>query len=409
MGVNFNLKEKKRTYSTIRLIYRFKSQRMVFGTGINVPVKFWDTKKQRAKYTPAFPDATHVNLQLKNIEDTTLSIIRERQSKGLSVLPGAIKSELIIRLQPIETTEAISFFKFADQFIQDRSVNPEFSKGTITNYKKYLKHLKTFHKSYPFDFDSMDLAFFEKFKAYLLKKDLSTNYVSKIIESVKIFLNDAVEKEITKTVKFRSKKTKLKTQEVYDIYLSVKELKHLFTFDLSDEKRLSDTRDHFLIGAFTGQRISDFTLLIKENFRTIDGVVFIVDQAQKTGITAMIPAHPIVLSIMEKHNWDLPKPYVDQKFNQKIKVICHLAGLKEKVVFYEYKGGKRQKIILPKYQMVSSHTARRSFITNGLIAGLSETLIMKMTGIKKRETLNKYIKLTPLDAGALAAQNDFFK
>ena len=58
------------------------------------------------------------------------------------------------------------------------------------------------------------------------------------------------------------------------------------------------------------------------------------------------------------------------------------------------KGGKYKEDTMEKWQMVSSHTARRSFATNLYNQGVEVITIMKMTGHRTEGAFLKYIKVT---------------
>ncbi len=61
-------------------------------------------------------------------------------------------------------------------------------------------------------------------------------------------------------------------------------------------------------------------------------------------------------------------------------------------------GGKQIVIKKPKYEFVSSHTARRSFATNEYMAkGLNVRDIMAITGHKTEKSFYKYIRQTPME------------
>jgi integrase len=78
----------------------------------------------------------------------------------------------------------------------------------------------------------------------------------------------------------------------------------------------------------------------------------------------------------------------------------------EKVI---YRNTKPISKILPKFELVASHTARRSFATNAYKAGVPAISIMKITGHHKSETLMKYIKITEEENAVLMVSHKFFK
>ena len=62
------------------------------------------------------------------------------------------------------------------------------------------------------------------------------------------------------------------------------------------------------------------------------------------------------------------------------------------------KGNKNIEVIKPKYEWITSHTARRSFCTNEFLAGTPVKLIMKISGHKKETRFYKYIRITAEEA-----------
>jgi len=59
------------------------------------------------------------------------------------------------------------------------------------------------------------------------------------------------------------------------------------------------------------------------------------------------------------------------------------------------KGGKRITEAHPKWELVTSHTARRSFATNLYKSGFPSISIMGITGHRTEKAFLKYIKVTP--------------
>jgi integrase len=86
------------------------------------------------------------------------------------------------------------------------------------------------------------------------------------------------------------------------------------------------------------------------------------------------------------------------EFNRHIKTIGKLAGIQERMKFSYKKGNKNVEVIRPKYDWITSHTARRSFCTNEFLAGTPVKLIMKISGHKKEAHFYKYIRITPEEA-----------
>ena len=196
-------------------------------------------------------------------------------------------------------------------------------------------------------------------------------------------------------------------EEVDSIYLTNDELQTLFTLDLGDTPRLAKVRDLFLIGCYTGLRFSDFTQLRPANI-VLGGRILTV-ATQKTGARVSIPLNPNVLAILAKYtrtnNADttgpgtLPRALTNQKFNQYLKELAERAGAVNPafcslIERTRTEGGRKETRTVQKWELVTTHTARRSFATNAFLAGLPPESIMKVTGHKSAVMFMKYIKVT---------------
>jgi site-specific recombinase XerD len=180
-------------------------------------------------------------------------------------------------------------------------------------------------------------------------------------------------------------------EESDTIYLNENELNQLYNFDFSNNKRLERVRDLFLVGAWTGLRFSDFTRISKENIKGD----FIEIEQQKTGKRVLIPLHSVVSEIWQKYGEKLPPNITNQKLNDYIKEVCQKVGITEHEQKAITKGGVKTSTRYEKWELVSSHTARRSFATNLFLSGFPTLSIMQVTGHRTEKAFMRYIKVTP--------------
>jgi integrase len=118
--------------------------------------------------------------------------------------------------------------------------------------------------------------------------------------------------------------------------------------------------------------------------------------AVKTSRKLSIPLLPEADAIIERHLAEggrLPK-ISNQKMNEYLKELCELSGIIEEVERTEFRGGIEQKIVQKKFELVTTHTGRRSFVTNSLRRGLRVDIVMKLSGHKSLASFKKYIKET---------------
>ena len=173
------------------------------------------------------------------------------------------------------------------------------------------------------------------------------------------------------------------------VYLTEKELMKIYMLDLSNNKRLEQVRDAFCFGCFTGLRHSDFSSVKKAN---IKGEV-IQMASFKTKDRLEVPLNDFSNAILKKYDYQIPS-ISNQKFNDYIKEIGKLAEVNEPVILTKYKGAEEVKFEKPKWQFLSSHCARRTFVTLSLEKGMRAETVMEITGHKNYYTFKRYIKIT---------------
>ncbi|GAB4036700.1 site-specific integrase [Spirosoma gilvum] len=399
--VTYLLRDPKAKKPTpINCIVRFDNQRINVGTGFKVLPSHWNLKTSRVKNVVDALDKDEINGFLIDLESTIKEIVTElRATRSLTV--EAVRQRINAYLKPAaepEKPKQAALFSFIDQFIEDapQRVNIETGKHiherTIKKYRTTVKVLREFASTYkrPVDFDTMDLDFYGDFTAYLTKKEgLAVNSVGKYIQTLKVFLNEATAKGINAKLDYKSNRFKVLKEDADSIYLTEPELQRLNYLDLSGKPRLERVRDLFLVGCYTGLRFSDFTAIRPEYIK--DGLIRM--EQFKTMGKVVIPCHPIVTALLEKYNGRLPQSISNQKMNDYLKELCQLAGLTSKEGKGITKGGVRVVRSVEKWQLVSTHTARRSFATNMYLLGVPAITIMRITGHKTEKAFMRYIKL----------------
>ena len=210
-----------------------------------------------------------------------------------------------------------------------------------------------------------------------------------------------------------SKKKVQEADKAKEIYLEEAELQSLYEMRL--EGLRDRVRDVFLVGCYTCQRFSDYSRLRREYFTTTaKGTKVVRIVQEKTGNSVVIPVlNDNLLHIAEKYDYNIPK-VSDVILNRYIKQILKdlsfsvpslarkertLLTMKERekeeqeLTFFER--DDKGHVIKPRYELVSSHTARRSGITNLYLSGSFDNFqMMSISGHKDEKTFSDYIKLS---------------
>ena len=210
------------------------------------------------------------------------------------------------------------------------------------------------------------------------------------VKLFKSFLNWATERGYNNLLEYKKFKTKGTENEV--VYLTEQELLRLFNLDLSGNPRLEKVRDVFCLACFTGQRFSDVSKLKAEHIR--NGKWYL--HTQKTKDLIEIPLNDYALEIVQKYfDNGLQFPVITNKFsNRCLKELGQIAEIVEPITIVRYKGAERLEHTKPKYELIGTHTARRTFVTLSLEKGLRQEIVMSVTGHKDYRTLKKYIKIS---------------
>lgn len=222
-----------------------------------------------------------------------------------------------------------------------------------------------------------------------MQQDLKhlNNTTGKYISSFKTFLAWASDQGLATSSDFH--RFKVFHEEADIIYLTWEELLHLYNLDLKELPHLQSTKEAFCFCCFTGLRYSDIAKLTKEN---IKGDHLLLN-TQKTRDRLTIPLNDYANAILKRNNYCLPVT-TNQHTNRNLKEIGEKARIKDPVMIVKYRGAEEVRISEPKYNLITTHTARRTFVTLSLEKGMRAETLMQITGHKSFKTLKKYIKIT---------------
>ncbi|HPM87423.1 MAG TPA: integrase, partial [Bacteroidales bacterium] len=128
---------------------------------------------------------------------------------------------------------------------------------------------------------------------------------------------------------------------------------------------------------------------------------------QKTGEKCIIPIRPELNFILSKYDYNLPRTH-EQKVNKYIKEVVKMAEIIETVSYEESRGGLKVKKSEPKYELIKTHSARRSGCTNMYLAGIPTIDIMKISGHKTEREFLKYIKVSKEETAVILSDHPYF-
>lgn len=414
------LKENKNEEFTIYLFFTYGTKRLKFSTGIKTNFNDWDFSKQRFKNRAHIKDRDSKNTSLSKIEDSINKVYSELSQETTDITPAFLKNRLQLELNSNSVSnkknQKLTFSELVDKFIKYKDGN--IKAVTLRSYKQASKHLKTFqnHVGRLYELDEIDSQFHKDFVKYLQEeKEFTKNTIGKHIKTIKTFMNYALTEGYTSNQSFKSSEFKVSKEITTEIYLTEDEIEAFRNFDLSKYPKLSHARDIFLIGYYTGQRVSDYNSFKEEDIQTIKGqdyFVIIQQKNKKKGRKVYCPITKEIKKIMNlRHDGLPPKRIPDKDINDYIKQIGQMLDLDSlnKLIKCEYtKAGKQVVEMLPKYKLIKSHTARRSFATNKYKAGMNVYDIMLFTGHTTEKEFYKYIRIKDEERVSHVLKSGFF-
>ena len=348
-----------------------------------------------------------INILLDKYANTFKNEMRNCAIDGIAPIATIIRErmERVLRPALITSDQKIpTLTEFMDIYIKGNIGlrAPNTIKSHISTKNRFIEYCRACGKR--FDFNDINLEWRSGFIKFLQQRGVTRNTEGKHIKNIKVFLNEAIERKLTTNVEFRSKSFSKPNEEVDKIFLSMEEINKIAQLDLSDDYLKEVVRDYFVISCLTSLRYSDFIRIKPENI--------VNDQIQlktiKTGQDVVIPIAPLVKSIFEKYAFNLPKAPVNQVFNRYLKDIGCKAEIDEPITVTKTIGGIKKVEIYKKWELISSHTGRRSLISNCILQGINTSAIMLISGHKSPKAFQVYVRINQKQNAEVLGKHAFF-
>ena len=436
-------KENKKKEHQVRITVAMRGVRMVGTIGYNVPMSMWDAKRKQFKKGVANSDGvdsdiiksrlsdieSHFNnLELRTTDKFTMEQLRaelakaiaKNQAKLAAINDGASEEVIEKKEAEAEKKERKPKVKpateYVDEFIREESRLKEWSLETLKMVKSFKNHLLKFKKTAGLDFFNKDGL--DKYITYLRADcGLEENSVQKQYKNLTWFLRWAIRKGYTQIRYVESYEPVFKTVKKPVIFLTKEELDKLYKLEIpasgtvlklrtyegeeyektvQDSAAMSKARDLFCFCAFTSLRYSDVVEVRRVDIQK--GVLNIT--TQKTHDRLPIVLHKNALAILDKYKDEDFKngkalPYItNQQMNRALKDLGEICGFTTPYTITCYRNGIRYDEVYPKYELIGTHTGRKTFICFALSNGVPPDVVMKFTGHCDYKSMKPYIDIT---------------
>ena len=382
--------------SPVHLVVYFDGARLKCATGEKCKPADWNADRQ--KFRASYPLAEEANLLLARLATDTLAWWRKLRASGEAPTLAGLRA--VLRPVPVEAAgptapnsitvlntehrEALRARGYANHTLRQRKMLCSW----LGNYERDRGEL--------LDPTTYDLATHDRVLHYLrFDRNLAQNTIASFVRGLKVFLRWCRE-ERAMSVPVELRKLQGKHADVLKMWLSAEDLAALTTAMLP--AHLTRVRDVLLFCCYTGLRYSDVWALQPGNLHEWDGarVLRLVQTKTRTGVSIYLTE--AAGAIIDRYAGDgerarLLPVLANQVMNRHLKQVGKYAGLTAPVVVSERVGGEMVKTSVPKYELLTSHTARHTFATQSLLRGMPVEVLQKVMGHAKIQTTLIYAKV----------------
>ncbi|HPS49251.1 MAG TPA: site-specific integrase [Bacteroidales bacterium] len=367
-------------------------KRLKSTTGLTIHYDLWDHKN--GLVVASHNHSTQINKVLSDLR-------KELEDVCYNAPPGIKLNNAYISGKLSKNQRSTKgFFGFFDAYITEKE--KELQPSSIKKLNTIKSHLKEFSekKQVSIEFDELDERFFNRFIDFLFEKNYINSYVKKNVVFVKSFLLWSVDKGFCKNEAFR--KWKLKTGEKNQttdniISLTIPEFLSIYKY-LAKNEAQQRAKDYLILSCSTGLRFSDIQNLKKSDVDYEAGIINCT--TVKTGDRAVIPFNDFSREILDKYRYstnlnakgfDMAFPAIsNQKTNDALKELASDVEINSPVTIIKYRRNHRLELVLPKHELITTHTGRKTFVTLNVALQVSSEVTMGLTTHKSHATMERY-------------------
>ncbi|WP_133524836.1 tyrosine-type recombinase/integrase [Flavobacterium sp. 245] len=395
MKYTFKLKEpnsEKETLIFFTCFFKEEGKKFVYSTGETILPKHWDKENKfpfvsgskRAKTSETLKQQLNRYSDLLIETDSLYKRIKE------TLTSAALKKVFDEEFKRTVSGKNV-FFDAYDEFIAEKKKGQVWSKATIMRYDNIKNILKNFEKvkKYKLTYSRIDKTFHNEFTSYCMDdlKHINNTY-ARNLSLFKTFMYWSLEKKYTFNNAFVGFK-KVPKVITNQIALTIEDLNKLMQHEFKTES-LERVRDVFVFACVTGMRFGELSLITKSNVSEIS--IMLKEDKDETKEAREIPLTSLSRYILLKYDYKLPL-IANQKQNKYIKDCFQELEYTHMVQKVTTKGKENIKEDMFFYDRISTHTARRTFITMMKRQGKSDKLIASITGHNDMKTLNQYYQV----------------
>lgn len=398
----------KHGFASVYVQYTYQRQPKRFPTGVKVlPDGFEDGKvvpcQKVAKWAEHNATVAARNSDIDKVRTELDGLIQLHQLQFKALPPLDWVAERFEAPRNVEKGERRDFWQCFDalQIESEASVKQKTAKN---NTVRTLKPLRTLLREFEtargirLTFDSFDYKLFGELNSFMLADGMLNGSIRTRLAKLKAVLNHFVREGACKNVAFREyrfDRTKQKdapnNQRIFA--LSEQEFDEWRAVNLSDNPRLEYARDLFVLCASTGLRYSD---AIRVKPTNVSGGVLRIT-TQKTGDNLAIPLNEKSAAVLAKYPKGMKAVDLALYNARLLEIAQRCPSLHVPFETMAYSGGREVRrtkggeVKEMRWQHVTSHAGRRTFVCLCLAKGFPEFKIRSWTGHKDLSSFVRYV------------------
>jgi len=358
----------------------------------------WDAEEQRCRlgsyHSSRRVPAAVINREIERFRSCVDEVFARFMDQDHFPSTDEVRSALRVAVG-IDEAHEVTVLSALEAFRVDGLERLSWTDATITKFKALQSHLTRWHPQLTWDdFGTDSLTDWLVF----LREDegLRNSTIDKQLGFLKWFLKWSAARGYLKCRDYEIFRPKLKNTQRRVIFLTWDELMRVWNFEPSAElAHLVRVRDVFLFCAFTSLRYSDAMNLRWSDVGASSFRVTTLKTADSLEIDLNRWSSEILGRYVDEHyEGGRVFPRVpNQKMNEHLKTIARLCGIDEPVRMTWYHGNDRVDEVHPKWELIGTHCARRTFICNALMMGISPSVIMSWSGHSTYSSMKPYIAI----------------
>lgn len=384
----------------IRMRVTIKGERPFdFPLGRKVDLDKWDADRERAIGSDKETAETNRAIEEYKAQINEVFARFELLEKRIPT-PQEVKdlfNDMIGKASLMDENKHLDLWAVFDLFMEQVGKKNQWTPSTHKKFRTIKGHLKSFAPK--LNLNELTEKRMQEFVYFLQNKDFRNTTISKYISYIRWFLrwshlNGYYDGNLHETFKPKFKGVSTASKEI--IYLSQQELQQLQKFEFQENQLyLEKVRDVFLFQCFTGLRYSDVAKLRRTDIK--GDVIHVVTQKTVDGLRIELNKHS--RGILDKYkNNKFPDnkalPIISNvKMNAYLKVLGRIAGLDEPTRLVYFMKNERIEEVHPKWELLTTHVARRTFVVSALQLGIAPEVIMRWTGHSDYDAMKPYIAI----------------